>query len=89
MSYENISKEGNFYQTSTADYGFRVVDSSFSQPSGEAYRAIQVLADAVVTTTTTMGDALTAESLVAGTTIYGKFDTVSVSSGKLIAYKAA
>jgi hypothetical protein len=89
MAYENISKDGNFYQTSTGDYGFRMVTSSFSQPSGETYRAIQVIADAVVTTTTTVGDALTAESLVAGTTIYGKFDTVSVSSGKVIAYKAA
>jgi hypothetical protein len=89
MAYENISKEGNFYQTSTGDYGFRVVDSSFSQPSGEAYRAIQVLSDAVVTTTTQVGDALTGESLPSGTVIYGKFDTISVASGKVIAYKAA
>jgi len=89
MSYENINKEGNFYQTSTADYGFRIVDSSFSQPSGEAYRALQVLSDAVVTTTTNVGDSLSSEALIAGTVIYGKFDTVSVSSGKLIAYKAA
>ena len=89
MAYENISKEGNFYQTSTGDYGFRVVDSSFSQPSGEAYRALQVLDDAVVTTTTQVGDALSSEALSAGTIVYGKFDTVSVASGKLIAYKGA
>lgn len=89
MSYENISKEGNFFQTSTADYGFRLIDSASSAVAGESYRAIQVLADAVVTTTTSIGDALTGESLVAGTTIYGKFDTVSVVSGKVIAYKAA
>jgi len=89
MAYENISKEGNFYQTSTGDYGFRVVDNSFSQPSGESYRAIQVLSDAVVSTTTLVGDALTGESLSAGTIVYGKFDTISVSSGKVIAYKAA
>ena len=89
MSYENISKEGNFFQTSTGDYGFRVIDSASSAVAGEAYRAVQVIADAVVTTTTAVGDALTAESLTEGTIIYGRFDTVSVSSGKVIAYKAA
>ncbi len=88
MSYETIVKEGNFYQTSTGDYGFRLVSSTFSQPSGEAYRALQIVSDAVVTTTTLVGDALTSEALTAGTIIYGKFDTVSVASGKLIAYKA-
>lgn len=89
MSYENINKEGNFYQTSTADYGFRVITSASTPVSGESYRAIQVLGDAVVTTTTTAGDALTAVSLSEGTMIYGKFDTVSVSSGTILAYKAA
>ncbi len=89
MSYENINKEGNFYQTSTGDYGFRLITSSFTPVAGEAYRVIQVLADAVVTTTTGIGDALTAVSLSEGTLLYGRFDTVSVSSGTVIAYKAA
>lgn len=89
MSYENISKEGNFYQTSTGDYGFRVIDSASSAVAGESYRAVQVIADAVVTTTTAVGDALTAVSLTEGTIVYGKFDSVSVSSGVVIAYKAA
>ena len=80
MSYETIVKEGNFYQTSTGDYGFRLVSSTFSQPAGESYRVLQILSDASVTTTTLTGDALTAVDLSAGTMIYGKFDTVSVSS---------
>jgi hypothetical protein len=88
MSYETIIKERNFYQTSTGDYGFRLVSSTFSQPAGESYRALQIIADATVTTTTLVGDGLTSEALTAGTIIYGKFDTVSVASGKLIAYKA-
>ncbi len=89
MSYENINKEGNFYQTSTGDYGFRYITSASTPVSGEAYRAIQVISDASVTTTTAVGDALTAVTLSEGTIIYGKFDSVSVSSGAVIAYKAA
>lgn len=89
MSYENISKPNNFYQTSAGDYGFRVINSLSTPVSGESYRAIQVIANATVTTTTTAGDALTAEFLSEGTVIYGKFDSVSVSNGKVIAYKAS
>ena len=87
MSYENITKEGNFYQSATGDYGFRVVAAAGS--TSDACRAIQALEDSVVTTTTSAGDALTSVTLTEGTIVFGKFDSVSVASGKVIAYKAS
>lgn len=87
MSYENISKEGNFYQSATGDYGFRVVAAAGS--TSDSCRAIQALEDSVVTTTTSVGDALSSVTLTEGTIVFGKFDSVSVASGKVIAYKAS
>jgi hypothetical protein len=88
MSYENIVKEGNFQQTATGDYGFRLLEGGESSVSGESFRAIQAIEGAVVTTTTTSGDALTNLGLGEGTIIYGKFDSVSCVSGKVLAYSA-
>ena len=87
MSYENIVKEGNFYQTATGDYGFRVVAGGAS--TSDSCRAIQALEDSVVTTTTSVGDALASVTLTEGTIVFGKFDSVAVASGKIIAYKAS
>lgn len=87
MSYENITKDGNFFQSATGDYGFKLVTASGS--TSEACRAIQALETSVVTTTTTVGDALTSVTITEGTVIFGKFDSVAVASGKVIAYKAS
>lgn len=88
MSYETIVKEGNFYQSATGDYGFRLLSSGASSTAGESFRSIQALEDSVVTTTTQAGDALTSVTLTEGTVVFGKFDSVAVASGKVIAYKA-
>ena len=87
MAYENISKEGNFYQSVTGDYGFRLLATGESSTDG--FRAVQALEASVITTTTQVGDALTSVGINEGTIIYGKFDSVSVGSGKVIAYKGA
>lgn len=89
MAYENISKDGNFYQSVTGDYGFRVLDAAESSVSGESFRAIQALEGSSVTTTTTVGDALSAVTLAEGSIVYGRFDSVTCNSGKVIAYKGA
>jgi len=89
MSYETIVKEGNFYQSATGDYGFRLLSGGDSSTAGESFRSIQALEDSVVTTTTTVGDALTSVTLTEGTIIFGKFDSAAVASGKVIAYKAS
>ncbi len=88
MSYETIVKEGNFYQSATGDYGFRLLSGGDSSTAGESFRSIQALEDSVVTTTTQAGDALTSVNLTEGMTVFGKFDSVAVASGKVLAYKA-
>jgi len=85
--FENITKEGNFNQAATGDYGFRRLAAGES--TTDSGRAIQVLEDAVVTTTTSTGDALTSQSLQAGITVLGRFDSVSVASGVVLVYKAS
>ena len=88
MAYNTIVRKQDFQASSFGDYGFRVVDNSFAQPSGETYRVLFVVDDATITTTTDIGDALTSESLTSGSYVYGRFNTVSVSSGLVIAYIA-
>jgi hypothetical protein len=88
MSYETIVKEGNFYQSATGDYGFRLLSGGDSSTAGESFRSIQALQDSVVTTTTLAGDALTSVTLTEGMVVFGKFDSVAVASGKVLAYKA-
>lgn len=89
MSYENITKDGNFYQSVTGDYGFRLLETGESSVAGESFRAIQALEGSSITTTTQVGDALTNVSLAEGSVVYGRFDSVSCISGKVIAYKGA
>jgi|DEB0MinimDraft_10_1074344.scaffolds.fasta_scaffold118520_2 hypothetical protein len=86
MSFNTIVRNQDFQASSFGEYGFRLVESGFSQPAGEVYRAITFVEDSIVTVTCGSGDGLTAETFAAGLTIYGKFNTISVSSGRLIAY---
>lgn len=88
MSYNTIVRQQDYQVSSLGGYGFRLVESGFSQPANETYRVITFVEDSVLTTTTSIGDALTAETFPAGLTIYGQFDTVSISSGRAIAYIA-
>ena len=91
MGYENIIKEGNFRQTSTGDYGFRLLSSAGTAIStaGESFRAIQVIEAAVITTTNVNGDSFSSQALPGSVIVFGKFDTVSVASGSVLAYLAA
>lgn len=88
MSYSNITNPVNYQLQAFGQKGFRVVTSSFSPVSEEYYRALTVTSDAVVTVTSEEGDNLSAVTLLAGSTIYGLFSAVSVSSGTVIAYIA-
>ena len=88
MSYSNITNPVNYQLQAFGQNGFRNITSSFTPVSGEFYRAITVISDAVVTVTSTSGDNLSAITLLAGTTIYGLFSAVSVSSGRVLAYIA-
>tara|TARA_R110002153_G_C13160967_1_gene483068 strand:- start:243 stop:512 length:270 start_codon:yes stop_codon:yes gene_type:complete len=89
MAYETIVKEGNFYQSSTGDYGFRLLGAGEASVAGENFRAIQIIEAAVITTTNLNGDSLSSQSLPEGVIVFGKFNTVSVVSGVVLAYLAA
>jgi len=78
-----------FQKVSFGDYGFRILSSGETSVANENFAAIQVLADCVVsfTNNTEGGDTtITSLSLNAGQAIYGNFEDISLSSGKLIAY---
>jgi hypothetical protein len=88
MSYVNLNNPANFQLQEFEQLGFRYIVTGRPTISGETYRTIFVLADAVVTATCPNGDSLSSETLVAGTIIHGFFESVSVASGSLLAYKA-
>jgi len=98
MSFENIIKDGNFYQASTGDYGFRILtgNSGANPPTeevsvaGESFRSIQALNSAVtVEATSVNGDHLTGQVIPKGGVILGKFTSITITNGTAIAYLAS
>ena len=91
MSFENIIKDGNFYQASTGDYGFKLI--SAGETVTGSFRSIQVLnSNAELTAVCAVGDSITTNlTIPKGAVILGKFTsiTLSASSGKVIAYLAS
>jgi hypothetical protein len=59
--------------------------------AGGPWGAIQATTTAVVNVTSGnwTGDATTAVDIAAGATIFGSFSSISLTSGKIIAYKSA
>lgn len=87
MSFENIIKDGNFYQASTGDYGFKLI--SAGETVTGSFRSIQALnAIATVTATSVKGDNLSGQVIPKGGVILGKFTEITVV-GTVIAYLAS
>lgn len=57
--------------------------------NSHTYVAITVLATAQLDVTASAGDDLTNVSIPAGTTIYGNFTSITVDSGRILAYRLA
>jgi hypothetical protein len=96
MSFENIIKDGNFYQASTGDYGFRILTGNAATPTsetsvvGESFRSIQALNSTVtVTATSVNGDNLSGQVIPKGGVILGKFTSITITDGTAIAYLAS
>ena len=91
MAFESIVKEGNFYQTSTGDYGFRLLTGTEVSIAGESFRAIQVISDtAQLVATSVRKDSINDTLVISkGTVIFGKFTEITMTSGKVIAYLAS
>lgn len=88
MAYENVSSPVNFQRQVLGQKGFRLIGAGGAGTAGEHYRAITVLDDATITLTAEAGDGITATAIPTGVTIYGLFDSISVTAGKIIAYIA-
>jgi len=88
MAYENVNATPNFQRQVLGQKGFRKLRTGSASISGEFYRAITVLDDAVITTVSESGDDLTAGTIPAGITIYGLFSSITVVSGDVLAYIA-
>lgn len=65
--------------------------ATYTPPTGEAWHAIQVIEQAVIsaiTTNLTTSANLVAVTLPAGLVIYGRCTSLKLTSGKVIAYQA-
>lgn len=88
MSYENVNATPNFQRQVLGQKGFRAIGAAGTGTSGEFYRAITAIDLSSITVVSEAGDSLTAVSIPAGVTVYGLFSSVSVVSGKVLAYIA-
>lgn len=85
----NLYSTADFQKLSFGDNGLRLLSTGESSAGGESFGAIQIIDSAVISCDSNAagGDAsLTSVSLFAGTIIYGNFDSISVTSGSIIAY---
>lgn len=55
--------------------------------NSHTYIAITVLATASISVTSAGGDDLSSVSVPAGVTIYGKFSSITVASGRVLVYR--
>ena len=86
MSAKLVNR-AEYQRQSFAQDGFRVVDNTFVQPTGEEYVAVYCIANTTNTVLTTAnGDDLDGRDLQQGMIIYGNITAVSVGTGELIAY---
>ena len=85
----NLYSASEFQKLSFGDKGLRVLASGSTSVVGENFCAIQSLESSVISCDidTVGGDALiTSLALGAGVVIYGNFDDITVTSGKIISY---
>lgn len=87
----DLSYEGNENLASFGQFGLRVLTGS--SVADETFVAIQAVEDSVVSSdlnayNSYIGDtSITDLALAKGMVIYGQFENIVVSSGKVIAYK--
>lgn len=82
-------------RNSMGEFGFEYISDTevHTATGGKVFVAIQVVSDAVINAITTdpkakiTGNTFTGETLSTGTIIRGKFLTIDLTSGKVIAYK--
>lgn len=88
MGYANINNPANYQLAAFGQFGFRVITTGQSGQSGEQYRVVVALENSTISVTAEAGDGLSAQAILAGTSVYGLFDSVEVVSGTVLAYIA-
>lgn len=86
MGYSNLANPGNYQQAAFGQKGFEYLTGDQDAPAGN-YNAVQVIAEASLTVTSSSGDGLSGVTVPAGMTIVGKFTAVGIASGTVLAYK--
>lgn len=82
----NLTKDFNFYANYYGQAGHDVMGAADTVNS-HTYVQIWAQQDATVTYTSEVGDSGTSVALNAGSSIYGRFSSVTCVSGKLIVYR--
>jgi len=87
MEKVNLNSTADFQNMMFGQLGSRYIEAAGTGESGEVYKVITALEATVVTLVQPKGDAtLTDLPIPAGVTVYGKFTSVSVTSGSVLAY---
>lgn len=77
----------DFFAGSFGLKGSRKISAGGSGTAGETYLCVQAVVDTALSLTQDRGDTtINLTTLPAGVSIYGRFNSVSVSTGEVIAY---
>jgi|TARA_B100001939_G_scaffold330890_1_gene328429 hypothetical protein len=87
MSANKLVHDYNYNLMSFGQSGFDYITSG--TVSDQTFIAITALEDASISATASKGDSLSSVTIPKGLTIYGRFTSVTVSSGKILAYREA
>lgn len=91
MAYNGKEDSKNLLNIMVGSYGANYIgDTQAHTPeTGYVFCALQVLADAVISAYSPAfdGNTFTGVTIPAGTIIYGRFTTITLTSGKVLAYK--
>jgi hypothetical protein len=86
--YANINNPANYQLASFGQFGFRLLNVGDSGLATEQYRVLYALENSTITVVSSTGDSLTSQPVLAGTSIYGLFTSVTADAGTVLAYIA-
>jgi hypothetical protein len=84
MGYTNIQADVNFRRQVLNQDGLKYVTGPYTSYNQDDFRAFTAVTDCVVSCTSYVGDSLVGEVIPAGTTIYGLFSSITITSGNAI-----
>jgi hypothetical protein len=84
MGYTNIQADVNFRRQVLNQDGLKYVTGPYTSYNQDDFRAFTAVTDCVVSCTSYVGDSLVGEIIYAGTTIYGLFSSITITSGDAI-----